>query len=347
MALLHADGFDAAATADLALDYDVGGTPAIGAYGRFGTQGLRATNTQSIGVTKPANSNFVMGFALYVDADGISVATPISNVLDANNGWCHLILYVNADRSFSVVRGAGGGGALSTGFGATLGTSAVNKATVRSWMTVEWKAVIHDTTGSVTLKVNGETLFSVSGVDTSNSSTAITKYYIGSGAGHTVQIDDWWICDQSGTRLNDFLGDRVVESQAAEAGNGAHAEWTPSSGSDHGAMVDDATSDGDTTYNAANTVGLRDTYTFPALARVASVDAVQVRAVLRKDASGTRAVTGLTRVGTTDVSDATEHFLSEGYAGYLIADLPENPDTTAPWVIADVDTTEVGVEVTV
>jgi hypothetical protein len=344
MALLHADGFDATTTADLTYDYDVYHAT-VGAYGRFGSPGLRCA-AGSIARVIPVGSEFVSGVAAYLDADALSGSVVLMSITDPVGGVTHLSVGVNADKSFSVWRCSGGGGP-GLYSGTVLATSAVNKATLRAWMTIAWKGVVHASAGSVALVVNGETLCTLTGLDTHNVTTTLSKVFLGAGGSTAVQFDDWWIGDQSGTRLNDFLGDRVVESQVAQAGNGHYTEWAPSTGSDHGALVDDAASDGDTTHNAADTIGRRDTYTFPATSRVDSVDAVRVTAILRKEGAGTRAVAGLTRVGgTTDTIDGTDQYLSTGYAGYVIADLPVNPVTTDPWLVADVDAIEVGPQVT-
>src|SRR6185369_9511671 len=99
---------------------------------------------------------------------------------------------------------------------------------------------------------------------------------------------------------------------------------------DHGAMVDETPHDGDTTYNAADTVGLRDIYAFPALSRVDSVDSIHVTMVLRKAGVGARAVQLLTRQGATDTLEGTDLYLAaDAYAAYRV-NVPENPTTGDP-----------------
>jgi hypothetical protein len=339
------ESFDNLATADLATLYDASGGGIVGAYGRGGTQGLRCTAGQAIAGLLPNVSDFVEGVACYIDADTLP-SFQILSMNDTNANTCHLSLRINSDGSFSVYRGAavGSSGPLTAYVLVPGTTSAVAKATLHTWMAIEWKGVIHASAGSVVVKVNGEEIINATGVNTHGSDAAclINKAYLGvsTGGSPPCQFDDWWVFDQTGG--SDFLGDRVIESSVVATGNGTYTEWTPSTGSDHGAMVDDATSaDGDTTYNATATLGRRDTYTFPALARVDTVDAVVLDLTLRKTASGTRAVAALTRSGGTDTLDGTNFYLTESYATYRV---PITPLAGAS--VATVDAAELGAEVT-
>jgi hypothetical protein len=99
----------------------------------------------------------------------------------------------------------------------------------------------------------------------------------------------------------DPWGDTRVLCLLSEAGNGAHTDWTPLTGTDHGAMVDEAQQDDDTTYNSTNTNDTIDTYIMEDLPfDVGEVLGVQVVSVARKEIAGTAFLKGLIRIDGTD-----------------------------------------------
>jgi hypothetical protein len=347
MAYIGSEGFDAVATADLGTLYLVGGSPTVGAYGPGSTNALRVNGSSTIGWVMPALlPDVVMGFRCYIE-DGFQSHLCALADGTTDGGNIFLALHVNADGSLRVQQGATNFSALGSA-GTAIWTSAPGVVRVATWLAFEWKATLDATSGTFTLRLNGEELCDLSPVVTLPSPNAGWSIaYLGCNA-NTIRYRDWWICDQSGDRLNDFLGDRVVESSMAVIGNGGRAEWTPSTGSDHGALVDDVVLDGDTTYNSAASASLRDTYTFPALTRVTSVDAAEIVLTVRKEGYGARAVAGLTRIAGTDYADATDHYLTGTYGATRVA-LPLDPSTPGlPWAsVAALEAAELGVKITV
>src|ERR1041384_2545539 len=282
MAFIHCEGFDQMTVSptnitELALEYlSPGGStfwdlPYTGStYARHGVgKGIKIYD--QLGLIVSPRSSFVEGFALYVDASAPQPGT-VASLWDDAGARAQLVLTINGDNSVSVYLG----GLLHTSpSGSPLATSDVNKIRQRTWMFIEWKGVIDPTAGSVTVRVNGETVVDVSGINTrSTANSTYTTAYL-ANPGVACWTDDWYLLDQDGLSLNDFLGDIVVEDQLALAGNGHYTEFTPSTGSDRGAMVDDPTFDGDDTYNWSLTPDVRDTFVFPAITRLDSVDAVR------------------------------------------------------------------------
>jgi hypothetical protein len=347
MAFIGADSFDALVTADLDTSYLVGGSPVVGAYGPGGRNALRCpAGSSTLGWVMPALlGDLVMGVRCYIEDTFSSHLCAIADG-QTDGGNIFLALHVNPDGSLRIQQGATNFSALGSA-GTALFTSAPGVLQVGTWFTLEWKATLDASAGTLTLRLNGEQLCDLSGVVTMPGPNAgFSIAYLGCNA-NSVRYTDWWICDQSGDRLNDFLGDRVVEASIAETGNGHYAEFTPSTGSDHGAMVDDTTLDDDATYNGAASVNLRDTYTFPALTRVESVDAAEIVLTVRKEGTGTRAIAGLSRVGTTDTVDGTDHYLASSYAAVRVP-LPVDPTTDLPWdSVAALEAAELGLKVTV
>ncbi|MBF0095313.1 MAG: hypothetical protein HQL34_12335 [Alphaproteobacteria bacterium] len=83
-----------------------------------------------------------------------------------------------------------------------------------TWTFIEVKAVIADSGGSVTVRVNGADFVSVSNADTKATATASAnsvKFWGSGGSGATVRYDDIYILDGTGA-INDFLGDHRVRT---------------------------------------------------------------------------------------------------------------------------------------
>lgn len=363
MAFLHAEGFDGIVTADLPYAYQVAqptaGRVTVGAYGRDGTSGLRVTpDFASLGVNVGLRTSIVHQFAVYVDATNIDSRHSILTLIDGQLTLvCSLVLALNPDRSFIV----GTSGAPSGGISAItvpLGTTAVNKVVLQSWMYIELLATIHASAGTIKLRVNGEQLLDLAGLDTTGHptfgapATAYSQVFIGARGGlPPVQFDDWYIADQvadSAGRLSTWLGDRIVECQTV-SGDGAHTGMTPTGGTTHYTEVDDPAIDGDTTRVSSDVLGTLDTYTLPPLARVSAVDAVRWQMIARKEGIGTRAIAGVARIAGTDyVNSADQYLASDVYASYdaLWPENPAPPGTNA-WTVPDVDNAEQGVVITV
>jgi hypothetical protein len=163
-------------------------------------------------------------------------------------------------------------------------------------------------------------------------------------------VDDVVVADGSGSQNNDFLGQcRVVTilpvTDAVEAG--ANASFTCSGGSDHGALVDEADSDGDTTYVYSSTVGHIDSWNFGALGYTGTIKGVQLDVAAKKTESGTRAIQLLTRPDATNRIDTTDRYLGQTDYDRHLKVWELNPEDSEAWEVADVDGAEFGVKVSV
>jgi hypothetical protein len=119
----------------------------------------------------------------------------------------------------------------------------------------------------------------------------------------------------------------------------AEADWTPSAGADHYAVVDEATINGDTDYVSAATPGDLDLYEMGNLSFTPdTVHAVQVK----NDAEARQVRTKL-KSGTT-TADGTTQGMATSYLPY--GDLyATDPDTSIAWTPGAVNAMQVGIEV--
>jgi hypothetical protein len=294
MALLFLDGFDHYATADLEKKWSTleSKTPSpiiSSAAARTGTQGLTLTVTQneeaavlSVIVAPTTAASGVAGFALRVSGT--------MSLLHAFNRIFHVFagdttqfgLRLNSDGTVSVRLGASG-----TILGTT--TAAIPLDT---WTYVECKWTIHDTTGSIQVRFNGQRVLDLINVETQASVTAAwtgvalcgLMSIIGSGS-YTVQYDDFYLSDQA-TPNRDFLGALRVDAHYPNAA-GTYSQWIRSTGTDQWATVDEAQQNGDTDYNTATAVPDLDTLHFPNLINTgATIKGVQVCCTTRNPGSG-------------------------------------------------------------
>ena len=221
------------------------------------------------------------------------------------------------------------------------------------WIFIEVKVVIHASAGSVEIRVNGDTLLSISGVVTSSAGNAYANL-IGVGqpsgqSGTAVSAadgqlhTDWYMCDGTGTTNNDFLGDCVVEC-LLPTGAGAESQWTPSAGSNY-ENVDEALANGDTDYNKSNTVGQVDTYAMTDLVSTTGIIyGVQKVNYVRRDNAGSRSVAPVLRISGTDhVGVSSSLGASYGY----VREIEEvSPASGVAFTIAEVNAMEYGMKVT-
>jgi len=215
-----------------------------------------------------------------------------------------------------------------------------------TWHFFEMKAVIHDTTGSLEVKLDGVSLGEFTGdTDQANSTgDLVSSARIHTLSGGVNEIDDIYILDTTGSLNTDFLGDCSVETIRPD-GAGANTDWTPLSGANY-TQVDETLEDGDTTYVSASTVAAKDTYTFAAIASAnTDIRGVGVTIVAERQEGGERALTTETIDGANVQTGAAMYIGSSQYAHYQT--IHETYDGTNQWTVAKVDGGEFGVSISV
>jgi hypothetical protein len=225
---------------------------------------------------------------------------------------------------------------------------AIKQVRAGIWYHVQIKTKIDNSAGTFELRVDGSTssprgIPATTGLDTQNGGSAqITRCYLNT---HQNTLDniftDVVLLDTTGPVHNDFPGDNQVTIKFPNA-NGNYAQFTPLSGSNY-QNVDDPTPDGDTTYNSSSTVGNKDTYLHSALAVTGDIIGVKHNYMHRKTDPGLREVASLARSGGNDYVGST---VTCGSDYYMDSEMYEfDPDTGLPWVPADLDAAEFGIEV--
>jgi len=225
------------------------------------------------------------------------------------------------------------------------------------WGYLEFRVKIHDTVGSWTVKLDGVTVWdSAATYDTRVDSQSVywdsIRFFPGAIALDSV-LDDIYICDSIGAANNTFLGDVVVENINPTAEGDTNA-WTPSTGVDNSALVDEAqniTTAGlsETDYVDSNTPGDLDLYQYANLSTLASASAihgVQVNTWRRITAEQPMDLIIKAKTGTTeaDITETVRHDDSAPvFQRHAIFEL--DPDTAVAWTPSGVNGAQFGVEV--
>lgn len=330
------DSFDHYATADVltkwtAADSSITGQSVSVAGGRRGSNGWTCTTTgRGLVRAVPSHATMICGFA--VNLGGAPGAN--STILEFREAsTLHVALRVNTDMSVSVLRST-----------TVLATSAAGVIS-SGYCFLEFKATIHDSTGTYEVRVNTANVLSGTGADTRNGGTGVVTNAALIFIRNNQIVDDLYICDGAGSVNNDFLGDVRVDADYANGnGNSSQLLGSDANSTDNYLLIDETAPNGDTDYVGSSTVAQKDTYAFANMAHTpASIYGVQVCMYAKKDDSGTRSICSVTRSGGAD-TDGTTLALSTSYQYYLEI-IESDPNTAAAWIKAGFDAAEFGVKV--
>lgn len=240
-----------------------------------------------------------------------------------------------------VVMTAGGNIAVYRGASATLLGTSTFAAVAGTYFYMELKVYIDNSAGTVDLHINGSATggISLTDQDTQASATLNTAQVIRFSAYNLFGWDDIYICDGAGGYNDDFLGDVKVEC-ILPTGDGATHTFTPSTGSDHYALVDEVPPN-TTDYNHSATVDQKDTLTFPDLATASGVVCgIQHNIYAIKTDAGTRTICPVVRSSGADYDGSTVA-LATAY-NYYREIVEKDPADSAAWDVTRVNAAEFG-----
>lgn len=329
MSLLFFDGFDHYATAQMAAKWNIDGGSIV-AFGRNG--GNCARGPLGAYRSVPASgTTYIVGAAIK-PRSAVAGQRIFEVMQGATDSDLQCYLRINADLTLSFLDGAG-----------VAWTSSWN-ATLDNWYYIELKVVLDNSVGTAEVRVDGTAVINKTSIDTQGRATATwAGLRITQG---NCDVDDLYLCDGSGSINNDFLGDCRVEAllpQTDAVTAGFNAGLTPSTGSDHGALVDEVTPNGDTDYNKGATAGLKDTYNFPNMASTGDIKGVQVLLYVRKTDQVTKTLRPVVRHAGTDYPGTTvTAAIGFEYKRQLYE---TNPGTSAVFTGSDVNSLQAGGEV--
>lgn len=350
MGIAFIDGYDAYANNDLSKKWTlVTSANIVSDKVRTGTYSLsRGGASFSVIWQEPSSTpyaNAILGTAFLMNTIPSGTTTIAS--FYGNTGVVQNSIYVNVDGRLTVTRAGNAPG--STGGGTALLTSS-KSLSANTWYFLEWRVVCNTTTGVMEVRINGDStgwIPSTGSLNTMQTTGAgnnrIIGFGIGGVSGSQTYFDDTYYISENGTGTTTFLGDCAVRTSRPDA-DGNQTDFTPSTGVDNYAMVDETYQDGDTTYNSSAIVNQIDLYGFQATGfeSSANVHAVQVLNVVRKTDAGTCTVRPKIRSSGTNYNGSNTN-PSTTYT-FVTEIFEKDPATAAKWTVTGVEAAEFGVE---
>jgi len=344
MALLFVDGFDHSGT-----NLTIHDTKWPTATASFGNAALVSTPTRTGtgalllagGVdtikyrTIPtiSGSNFTTGFAFRKTANPASIY------------YVHAVIEAGVVFQIGVALNPAGTLSVFKGTTATLLATGGTVLSNNTWYYIEFQGSISGL-GFYSLKIDGVAEVG-GGANTFGGSGIINMVGYGSSGNITSYFDDLYVLVDNGTAPTTFLGPVKIETllpQTDAVAAGSNAGLTPSTGTDHGALVAE-TPPNTTDYNGSGTVGAKDTYNYPTPTIAGTIVGIQTNLYVAKSETGTRSVCAVVRTNSVDydganVSPATTY-------GYFSEVRALNPNTGVAWTGADLTALQAGMKVTV
>ena len=287
-----------------------------------------------------------MGVADTPQLDSESSGSAGSNFLAAiyDTNTIHVWFRVNTNGTITCLRGAGAGSV-------ELGTSS-GALQAGVWAYVELKVVIHDSAGTVDIRINGTSVLALTDKNTMNTANASWNsvgfgYVTAVGTTPiTADFDDLVLFDPSGSYNNIFLGDITVAALYPD-GPGTSTDWEDSTGGSPPANwdnVNEAAPNDDTDYNETATINAQDTYTMQDCAAGSDIRAVQIVSAQRKTTEGPGRIKHVVRSNATDYDQAEQGIGGTTYS-FLRSILETNPGSGSPeepWTEGGFNACEIG-----
>ena len=206
--------------------------------------------------------------------------------------------------------------------------------TLNSWSSMSVVAKIHESTGILQIRRNGELVIDMSNLNLKNPSyTTVTGVLLG-WASH-FDFDDFRYDYDTLVPIPEGRSIQTTVNADVEA------DWTRLSGGSNYLMVDETTCDDDTTYNSTSTIDARDLFSLAGLGfNPDAIHAVQLIYAARKDDVATRVVQSILKSDSEEVLGA-ENYLTTNYtwSGHIF-ELDPNGDI--PWTKESVEALQIG-----
>lgn len=319
--------------------YDGWGSGKAFAFGRDGS----ADDNYALIPIGSAVTTVIVGFAYKPRAAPLA-ANYFLSLYDINEDKDHVTFMCLHGNTLRVKRG-------------TFGTTALGYVhdcfRPHRWVYFEVKATINDSTGAVEVKINGVQKLNLTGIDTNDGATTPQVTHIklqnGDGWGDSslgcYLHDDLYICTTAGSVNNDFLGPNKVESIYPDA-EGDNIDFTPSTGTDNSALVDENPRNDDVDYNQSGTTGHYDLLTAVNLSTITGgIKGIQLNTDAKvTDASPLDLINKIKSSTTEDEASAQQVSDDAEYTTFY--DIwEEDPATSTAWTVSGVNAVQIGYEV--
>lgn len=340
MAILWMDGYEMLpfmrpyAYTDVSSSKQYGSIP-----GRYGGVALEVTNDTSglAVVPTPGAATVIVQFAFRIRTYlfGSTSSSYRLCALRDSGGTEHVTFNFSSSGQLIARRGSASG--------TILATSTPAWPTQNEWHFFEAKVTLHDTTGLVQAKIDGQQVINFTGDTKNGGLAAFSEVLVPSNANYS--IDDLLVMDTTTAAFNDFVGEHLIYA-AVPSGNGAESDFVGSDGNsvDNYQLVDDSSPDV-SDYVRSFTVGDRDLYEMSDLGSPPpSVRAVQTLYLARKTDPGARSLRPLLRSSAGTVVAQPDKALGPSFA-VVAGDVRTTDAEGAAWLPAEFNATQFGMEV--
>lgn len=290
------------------------------------------------------HATIIVGFWLY------SVASNAQRTLlrlSGDNGATHHITYTLEAN-----------GTVNARFGNYDSVTVHGTGSVPSWANAQWrhfefKTTLSDSVGVVSCRIDGTSLFHVTGLDTKNAGTdAVFDTVLGPGITNSaddIYIDDYFIINGDTSdplQPSDYIGGARIY-RTSPSGNGQYSGFVGSDGDQvsNYLLVDETDGTPGTDYVEAATDGIVDMYAMSDIVfpTGATVLGLKLTAIAQNSGAGARKIKLGVRSGTTDNMDAGTT-LSTSAQTVVSRLLPKNPVTSAAWSQSEINAVQAGFE---
>jgi hypothetical protein len=336
MSIILVEGFDTyTALADAALG-GWNGSPTGNVSvvtGRFAGKATRIGNFNSVpysrGLAATAINNLSAGFAFRTDnlASRSATGNLLFGLYNGSTLVCGVYLTSAGQLRFGRTDSSGN----------NIVSSASALISINTWYYIEFELVrASGSGGSVTVYLDGTSVATLGSTNTGAS--AIDGIGLVGAVGNT-DFDDLYVTNAA-ARLG--TGPLWIET-IYPTGDTAEKDFSRSAGSDNYAMVDEAQSDGDSTYTSSSTPGAYDLFDFGNLSSIPSVIyAVVPTFAARKDDATVRTMRTKHKSGAT-TTDGTSRGIAASYQ-FFTQIYETNPATLGAYTNSDVSNLQVGYE---
>lgn len=341
--LLHIDGFDLyGVDADCSIAYTPslgsgGYTTPIAGGGRFGGVALATRNamlSRTISTT-PVTIGLWVGFAFRFTDTSTSTT------------YIEMLRFKSTSGTETALRFSSGAASVGLYRSSTaLATAAAGSVFDQGWHWVEVYNLFHATAGAMQVYIDGALVSSVSGVSTRAfaAATGIVSVEFGINTTREGRYDDIYVLDVSGAQNTARLGDCRVQTLVPTSDAGPNA-GTPSSGSDHFAVVDDLPLSMADYVTLANTAGTSEVFGASDLTGTpVSIYGVKVAAVASKDDAAASSAQVSVKTGSTTSTGASTVLATS--AAEISGIFETDPTTSSAWTPSGVNSALPGFVVT-
>jgi hypothetical protein len=215
---------------------------------------------------------------------------------------------------------------------------------LEQWFHLEFKVYCDNSAGTYELRLNGETIASDTGVDTQVSTSNYHGAVSLESSYHAEVYDDFYICDGTGSKNNDFLG--LVKAVPIFPASDHTDQWeTVVGGPNHADAVNEIEPDDDSSYIEDDDAGDKDIFEYGDISdSLVDINGLMLHSICRETDATPFDIIQIVRSGGTEY-DQTSHAV--GSSSYVTRSdmLESDPDTSLDWTKSGINSAQFGVKV--